>query len=186
MDVTRILEADHRRAEQLIGNINRHKGDARTEYIDCLADMLRKHMELEETVVYGVMKEVLGEESVKEANTEHELARKALADVLRLAPDEPGFGAALDALEAGLSHHIGEEESDVWPELRKNKEGMAAMATPFMEKRLELGMEMTAPALADAFTKDELVKEAESAGVEAPSTMNKSELAEALVAKMAS
>ena len=186
MDVTRILEADHREAEALIASIRSTEGDERGPLVEQLADALRGHMELEETVVYPVVKEVTDEETLQEANTEHELARKALADVTRLAPDQPGFGAALDALEAGLAHHIKEEENEVFPELRSSDSAMEAMATPFMHRRLELKMEINAPALADAFTKEELLKEAESAGVEAHSKMNKSELAEALAVKMAS
>ena len=143
-------------------------------------------MELEEVTIYPVIKEVMDQDALDEANTEHELARGALADMLRLAPDEPGFGAALDALAAALHHHITDEETEVFPELRKSKTAVDAMATPFMTKRLELGMEMTAPALAEACSKEELLKEAESAGVEMPSKMKKGELAEALAAKMAS
>lgn len=186
MDVTRILEADHRKVEKLFANINQHKGDARLEYVERLRDSLQAHMELEELVVYPCVKEVLDEEALKEANTEHELARKALADVMRLAPDEPGFGAALDALQAGIEHHVNDEETEVFPELRRSKAALDAMATPFMHKRMELGLEMTAPALADACSKQELVEEAQSAGVADAAHMKKNELAEALVAKMAS
>lgn len=184
MDVTRILEADHRKAEQLIADINATEGDARMGFIDVLHDALHGHMELEETSIYPCVKEVLDEDALKEANTEHELARKALADVMRLAPGGPGFGAALDALQATIEHHVREEETEVFPALRKDKGAMDAMATPFMQKRMALGMEMTAPALAEAFTKDELLSEAESAGVEAASRMKKDELAEALAAQM--
>lgn len=186
MDVTRILESDHRKAEQLIEKINGGHGDARMEYIERLSEALRGHMELEERAVYPVVKEVMDQGTLDEANTEHELARGALSDMLRLAPDEPGFGAALDTLQAALEHHIKDEETDVFPALRKAKDAMTAMATPFMQQRMELGMEMTAPALAEACTKEELVQEAKSAGVEDPTHMKKGELAEALAAKMAS
>ena len=185
MDVTRILEADHREAEQLIDKINQTDGDERLEHVEKLTAALRGHMELEETTIYPCIKEVMDQDALDEANTEHEIARGALADVLRLAPEKPGFGAALDALSAALQHHITDEETEVFPALRNSAEATEAMATPFMQKRLELGMEMTAPALADAFSKDELVKEAESAGIETPSKMKKGELAEALAAKMA-
>lgn len=141
MDVTLILESDHRGIEQLIGNIRGHEGSARSPFIAGLADGLRTHMELEETVLYGVIKEVMGDEAMKGAATEHELGRKALADVMRLAPDEPGFSAALDALEAGLNHHIAQEESDVFPALRASRAAQVAMAEPFMKKRSELSMD---------------------------------------------
>jgi hypothetical protein len=131
------------------------------------------------------MAPVVGEEPVQEGETEHELGRKALADVERLAPDEPGFGAALDALKAGISHHVEEEENEVFPKLRsKGKQVLEEIATPFMTKRMEVGLPMDADALAAASTKTELLAEAKSAGVDGASSMTKGELADALAAKM--
>jgi hemerythrin superfamily protein len=185
MDVTKMLEADHRLVEDLFAKIQKAEGADRQPLIDELATNLQAHMELEESVVYPTMQPVTGAEAVEEGNKEHELARKALQDVLDLAPDEPGFGAALEACEAGISHHVEEEEGEIFPELRRDGEdALAAMATPFMKKRMELGMPMDAEALAAASTKDELVAEAEQAGVDGARSMTKDELAEALVGAM--
>jgi hemerythrin superfamily protein len=185
MDVTKILEADHRQVEDLFRRIERAEGDERQPLIDELTRALRGHMELEEKVVYPAMEPVTGREPVEEGNQEHELARKGLVDVVDLAPDDPGFGAALDSVKAGIEHHVKEEEGEVFPKLRK--EGAATleeMATPFMQKRLELGLPMEADALAAAATKDELAAEATQAGIDVTSAMTKQDLAEALAAKM--
>jgi hemerythrin superfamily protein len=186
MDVTKMLEADHRQVEELFEKIEQAEGDERMPLIEELKTSLTAHMQLEEQVVYPAMKPVTGEEDVEEGETEHELARKALDDVVRLAPDEPGFGAALDACKAGIEHHVEDEESKVFPQLRK--EGQAVleeMATPFMQKRMELGLPMDAAALSAASTKDELLTEARNAEVDGAATMTKDELAEALASKMA-
>jgi hemerythrin superfamily protein len=186
MDVTKILEKDHRTVESLFDKIQRAEGEERTPLIQELATDLRAHMELEETTLYPAMQPVTGGETVEEGETEHELARKALQDVLDLAPDEPGFGAALEALEAGISHHVEEEEGEVFPQLRsKGEQVLAEIATPFMKKRIELGMPMEAEALAAAATKEELAAEAEAAGIEGAASMKKDELAEALAGAMA-
>jgi iron-sulfur cluster repair protein YtfE (RIC family) len=186
MDVTRILEADHREAKTLFEKIDKADGPDRQPFIDELVTALRAHMELEEAVVYPAMKPVTGEEAVTEANTEHDLARKMLLDMVELAPDEPGFGAAFDATRAGIEHHVSEEEGEVFPELRRNgAAALSSMATPFMKKRIELGMPVTAEALEAASNKDELLSEATQAGVEDVASMTKAELAEALATKMA-
>jgi iron-sulfur cluster repair protein YtfE (RIC family) len=185
MDPTKMLEADHRHVEELFDAIDEAEGDDRTPLIDELATALRAHMALEEEVVYPAMRPVVGEETVTEGNTEHELARKALEQMVDLAPDEPGFGAALDATKAGIAHHVDEEEHEVFPKLRQDGKVLDEMATPFMTKRLEFGLKVDAEALAASSTKDELLDEARSAGVEGASSMNKDELAEALAGVMA-
>jgi hemerythrin superfamily protein len=186
MDVTRLLEADHRQVEQLFEQIEKAEGDERRPLIDELAQSLRGHMELEEAVVYPAMQPVTGDEAVEEANTEHQLARQSLDEVLRLAPDEPGFGAALDAAKAGVSHHVEEEEGEVFPKLRKSGTTvLEEIATPFMQKRRDLGLPMDAGALAAASSKEELLTEAKNAGVDGAGSMTKAQLAEALSSRMA-
>jgi hemerythrin superfamily protein len=186
MDVTKILEADHRMVEALFSKIEKAKGDERTPLIEELATSLRGHMELEERVVYPAMKPVTGEEPVQEGIKEHELARSSLEEMVALAPDEPGFGAALEAVKAGIEHHVEEEEGEVFPQLRSQGEQvLAEMATPFMSTRLELGLPMEADALAAAASKEELVSEAEAAGIEGAASMKKDELASALASNMA-
>jgi hemerythrin superfamily protein len=185
MDVTKLLEADHRTVEQLFDKIEKADGDERTPLIDELTTALRAHMELEEAVVYPAMEPVTGHENVVEGNVEHDLARKGLEDVVRLGPDEPGFGAALDAVKAGIKHHVDEEEDDVFPKLRRDgKKVLDAMAAPFMKKRAELGLPTTADALADAASKDELLEEAKTAGIDGAASMTKDDLAKALAVNM--
>lgn len=187
MDPTKMLEADHRDVEDLFARIKKTEGKERMALIQELSDSLLAHMELEETVLYPAMKPVTGKDDVKEGKTEHDLARKTLEDVMKLAPDELGIGGAIDALEAGIAHHVEEEEDEVFPKLRSDgQQVLDDMATPFMTKRMELGLPMPAAALSAAFNKDELCAEAESAGVDGAADMKKDELAAALAKKMAS
>jgi Hemerythrin HHE cation binding domain len=187
MDPTKLLEADHRQVEELLDRIQKADGSGRSPLVGELRTALEAHMQLEEEVVYPAMKPVTGQEEVAEAQTEHELARSALAAMLKLAPDEPGFGAALETTKAAIAHHVQDEESGVFPTLRRDGEGVLAdMATPFMRRRLELGLPVRPDALAAASNKDELLAEAELAGVEGAASMTKDELAKALSARMTS
>src|SRR5918994_4877057 len=143
MDPTRFLEADHRQVEELFDRIHKADGSGRSPLIGELRTALEAHMQLEEEVVYPAMKPVTGQDEVQEAQTEHELARTALGEMLRLAPDQPGFEAALDTTKAAIEHHVQDEEGEVFPTLRKDGAGVVSeMAIPFMRRRLELGLPM--------------------------------------------
>jgi iron-sulfur cluster repair protein YtfE (RIC family) len=186
MDVTKLLEADHRQVEDLFAKIQQANAAERNPLIQELQTALEAHMRLEEEVLYSAMAPVTGSEEVQEAQTEHELARKALAEMLDLAPDKPAFEAALETAEAAIQHHVEDEEGEVFPQLRNDGSGVLdAIATPFMQRRLQLGLPMDAEALGAASTKDELIDEARSAGVDGAASMTKGELAEALAARMA-
>jgi iron-sulfur cluster repair protein YtfE (RIC family) len=121
-DVTKMLEQDHREAEDLFAKIKETNGAARAGLVTKLAGALKLHMEVEEKIVYpAIAKQVDGgDDMVDEATTEHEGARKALADVENLSPNEPGFDGALEMLEAGISHHVEEEEEEVFPKFRES------------------------------------------------------------------
>ena len=183
MDVTRMLEADHRMVEGLFSQIESAKGQERAALVDELATALRSHMELEETVVYPKIAPVVGEEDIQEGTTEHELAKKTLQDLLALTPDEPGFGAALDSLKAGIEHHVHDEEDDLFPKVRREgREVIESLAEPFVQKRHQLGMTVNTAALVEGATKEQLEEEAKGLDIEGTSSMNKRELAEALAA----
>ena len=121
-DVTKMLEQDHREAEDLFAKIKETNGAARAGLVTKLAGALKLHMQVEEKIVYpAIAKQVDGgDDMVDEATTEHEGARKALADVEKLSPNEPGFDGALEMLEAGISHHVEEEEEEVFPQFRES------------------------------------------------------------------
>ncbi|MFZ6005231.1 MAG: hemerythrin domain-containing protein [Actinomycetota bacterium] len=181
MDVTRMLETDHRMVEGLFAQILEAKGDERAALVQELATALEGHMELEETVVYPQMGSVTGPESVEEGETEHELARKTLAEMVALAPEQPGFEAALEAVKAGIEHHVEEEESTLFPQMRsEGADAIEAMTQPFLSKRAELGMKVNPVALAVGATKEQLVEEAAGVDIVGAASMNKDELAEAL------
>ena len=68
MDITRILEADHRETEQVLDKIGRAKGEARRPLVEALQESLRKHLAVEEKVVYPAVAQVAGHEAFVESH----------------------------------------------------------------------------------------------------------------------
>jgi iron-sulfur cluster repair protein YtfE (RIC family) len=175
-DVTRLLEQDHRKVEKLFSKIKEATGASRADLVTELAADLRIHMQAEEMIVYPYINKHLddGSDMVEEAVTEHEGARKVLADVERLSPNEPGFDGALEMLEAGISHHVEEEETEVFPELRESapEADLDDLGQQVLQAKGRAGF--------DALTRDELYEEAQKADIPGRASMSKDELAEAL------
>lgn len=119
-DPVAILRKDHREAEGLLRKLEASSspGPRRRQTVDKLVDALTLHMAIEEQLVYPVAAKTLGRETVKEADIEHDLAREGLRKLKQLV-NEPGFGAAVDMVKAGIKHHVKEEEQEMFPNLKR-------------------------------------------------------------------
>ena len=119
-DVTKLLEKDHREAERLLETLKVAAVSARSALIDQLGAALTLHMHLEESIVYPAIAKWVdgGDDMVKEARAEHAEALKALAELERVSPNGPGFDGALAMLAAGISHHVEDEEDELFPQVR--------------------------------------------------------------------
>jgi len=118
-DPVAILKRDHKEVAQMLKTLDASKpGARRRQTVVKLTKALELHMEIEERDIYPVVARVIGEEEAKEADVEHCLAREGLADLHRLV-DEPGFGAAVAMVTAGIKHHVKEEEQEIFPELKR-------------------------------------------------------------------
>lgn len=114
-----LLKKDHREAEAMLKALASSKPGARRQAtVNKLVDALTLHMKIEEDDVYPLVGKLLGREDEKEAEIEHGLARDGLSKVEQLV-DEPGFGAAVAMLTAGIKHHVKEEETEMFPQLKK-------------------------------------------------------------------
>ena len=126
------LEQQHRMAEDLLTRLHNAAGEAEQgPLVDQLVTALLEHMQTEETQVYPALRDIdpqMGEE----AEVEHGLARKGLEQLQGLV-GRPGFGAAVAMVQAGIEHHVEEEENEVFPKLRSSAEADEADPAPPVE-----------------------------------------------------
>ena len=118
-DPIAILKRDHKEATAMLKELADSKpGARRRRTAQKLADALTLHMDIEEQIVYPVIAQRVGHEEEQEAEVEHTLAREGVQKMLELV-DAPGFGAVVAMLTAGIKHHVKEEETEVFPELKQ-------------------------------------------------------------------
>ncbi|HZB41232.1 MAG TPA: hemerythrin domain-containing protein [Ilumatobacter sp.] len=146
-DPMRILKADHREAEKLLGKLaDSEEGSERQQMVEELTMKLTAHMELEESIVYPSVREAVGAEDEEEAEVEHRLAREGL-EKLSSMMEVPGFGAVVEMLKGGIMHHVQEEEHELLPELKDaiSREEWAAMGDALAAAKQERGMPVPQP-----------------------------------------
>jgi hemerythrin superfamily protein len=175
MDVLTHLIKEHREVETMLDKLaDSEEGYERKATVAELTQSLTTHMKVEERFVYPIVKDVVGDEEEQEAENEHQLARDGLQKLTEMV-SEPGFGAAVDMVKAGIKHHVDEEEDEIFPELRKKaSDRIDALGVPDeLEAQVTSGRTGT-------ITKQELYEEAKEADIPGRSSMSKDELAEAL------
>jgi len=117
-DPMTLLKADHRDVKRILTTLaDSDEGPERAKLTKELQKALSLHMEIEERLLYPLVADKVGAEDEEEAEIEHGLAREGLTKVVEMV-DKPGFGAAVEMLKGGITHHVEEEESEILPELK--------------------------------------------------------------------
>jgi hemerythrin-like domain-containing protein len=146
-DPMRILKADHREVERLLKRLaDTDEGNERNKLAREVQMKLTSHMEIEESIVYPPVSEEVGEEDREEAETEHRLARQGLETMMSML-EQPGFGASVQMLLGGITHHVEEEERELLPELRDalDRDEWLAMGDAIAAAKEAAGLPVPAP-----------------------------------------
>src|SRR5918993_2625679 len=120
-DVVDVLTTDHHEAIDLITQI---KGtvdaEQRRDLADTLISEIVRHAVAEEMYVYPAIRKHLanGEEVAKHDADEHKELEQAMKKLEGADADSEEFSQLLDEFEASLRHHVNDEETDQFPELR--------------------------------------------------------------------
>jgi hemerythrin-like domain-containing protein len=118
-DPIAILKRDHREAAAMLKQLAESKPSASRRKTNAkLVAALTLHMAIEEELVYPLIAQRIGKDEEQEAETEHTLARDGLSKMTELV-DEGGYGAAVAMVTAGIKHHVKEEETELFPELKR-------------------------------------------------------------------
>jgi iron-sulfur cluster repair protein YtfE (RIC family) len=119
-DAIAFLLGEHREVEGLFTELQVAAPDARAPLLGELARQLETHTEIEEDVLYPVIRRQVpgGEELMAEAEQEHAEVRKALGELIEGDSASPATLEALAALRKAVQHHVREEERQVLPKLQ--------------------------------------------------------------------
>jgi hemerythrin superfamily protein len=119
VDAIELLEAQHEEVEKLFGKIERAEEEEKQDLFEQLADALAVHATIEEKHFYPATKSARTEELLQEAVEEHLSAKRLIADLMEMSPDDPQFEAKMKVLQEQVEHHVEEERTGLFPKVRK-------------------------------------------------------------------
>ena len=94
-------------------------GDAKRKVFTEIADKLAIHATIEEQDFYPAVKAKRTEDILLESLEEHLGIKRVLADLLAMEVDHETFDAKAKVLKEQVEHHVGEEEDDLFPKVKK-------------------------------------------------------------------
>lgn len=141
MNAIELLESQHREVEDLFEEIEDTEDlEAKADLFEQLADKLAIHAAIEEHHFYPAVKEKRTEDILLESLQEHLAVKRVLADLLENDVENETFDAQLTVLKETVSHHVEEEESDLFPKVRKilSKAQLEAVGQAMSAEQAEL------------------------------------------------
>ena len=119
MDAIELLKTQHQEVKGLFKRIEKAEEDEKQDLFEQLADALAVHAAIEEKHFYPATKNARTEELLQEAVEEHLSAKRLIADLMEMSPEDPQFDAKVAVLEEQIEHHVEEEEKELFPKVRK-------------------------------------------------------------------
>jgi hemerythrin superfamily protein len=136
-----LLEGQHREMEALFEKMEKaNSNDVKRKLFTEIADKLAIHATIEEQDFYPAVKAKRTEDILLESLEEHLGIKRVLADLLALGVDDDTFAPKMKVLKEQVEHHVGEEEDDLFPKVKKvlDDETLIALAQQMTATQEEL------------------------------------------------
>ncbi|SPB13733.1 cation-binding protein [Caballeronia novacaledonica] len=143
-DAIQVLMGDHCAVEKLFDAFEKTEKDdldAKTTLVRRACEELTVHAMIEEELLYPAAQEALAEDDrpdVEEAYVEHFLVKVLIEKFTTLKAGQAGFDATFKVMSEMVRHHIEEEESDLFPKLRKSGADLDALGAKLVQRKQQL------------------------------------------------
>jgi hemerythrin superfamily protein len=144
-DATQLLMNDHREVKAMFQQFKKlaeedGSDDEKMLLAEQICVALTVHTQLEEELLYPAARELLtdDEDVIDEAYVEHMGAKELIAKIKDAAPDSPLYDAKVTVLGEYIDHHVNEEETELFPKLRKTSLDLAELGERLAQRKTEL------------------------------------------------
>jgi hemerythrin superfamily protein len=123
MDAITLLKGDHRAVERLFKQFEKAGDDATVEkrsLVDRIIEELSVHAAIEEQLFYPAVRAAVPgtEDMALESLEEHHIVKWVLSELDGMDPGKERFDAKVTVLIENVRHHVQEEETELFPQVR--------------------------------------------------------------------
>ena len=135
--------ADHDEVEALFKQFQKAKNDdsTKSDIVEKVCKALSVHAEIEEEIFYPAARDALdekGEDMLDEAEVEHASIKSLVEQLKDADPNEEMYDAKVKVLCEYVTHHVKEEEGEMFPKVKKTDLDLDALGAEMMERKTEL------------------------------------------------
>ena len=142
-----LLRADHQKVTELFETFEKSRSTAKKKVIaQEICKELTVHATIEEEIFYPAAKAALNDtEMVPEALVEHDGVKKLIAEIEGSGEGEM-YDARVKVLSELIKHHVKEEQTELFPAVKKTSLDLTALGAQLVARKTELLEELRIPA----------------------------------------
>lgn len=143
-DAIAVLKEQHQEVKKLFGQFDKAKAEGRrAELCRQICMELKVHTQIEEELLYPQAHDEINDpELVDESLVEHRAAKELIAEIEGTDPSDEMFAARMQVLEEQIDHHVKEEETELFPKIRKSDMDLKQIGEQLRQRTKELKAEM--------------------------------------------
>lgn len=142
-DAIALLTADHREVKTMFDEFEQ-LGDrakvSKKKLADRICQALEAHAQIEEELFYPAVRDAVrdADDQVDEAVVEHASAKDLIAQLQAMDPEDDLFDAKVKVLGEQIDHHVEEEETEMFPKVKRSSLDLATLGEQMQARKEEL------------------------------------------------
>ena len=144
-DAIALLKQDHRTVSALFDEFEKAEEEEQSAIAQRVCQLLTVHATIEEEVLYPAAKEAFDDEDddmVNEAEVEHASCKELIAKIEGMTGDDEHFKATVTVLGEYIKHHVKEEETELFPQLKKTELDLKDLGSRLADRKFALMEQM--------------------------------------------
>ena len=141
-DAISLLKADHRQVEGWFSEFEGARSASKKQQLASnICEALTIHTTIEEEIFYPAFLQATEDKDMHhEAVVEHDGAKKLIAQIQGMSPEDDYFDAKVTVLSEMIKHHVKEEEKPggMFAEAKKSEMDLAALGEELLARKREL------------------------------------------------